>query len=53
MTETGLKQSDLNKLDLMDRCMKETLRMFPPVPIFGKLVKKPLDTGKTQSFILR
>lgn len=41
----GLQKSDINKLEYMDRCVKESMRMYPPVPIIGKKFNAPVKTG--------
>ncbi|KAG8222141.1 hypothetical protein J437_LFUL002138 [Ladona fulva] len=33
---------DLNSLEYMERCIKETLRLFPVIPIIGRDLKTPL-----------
>lgn len=37
-----LTQSDLDKLEFLDACIKETLRLFPTAPIIGRVASKPI-----------
>lgn len=39
---TPLTNEHIEKLDYMDRCVKETLRLFPTVPIIGRTVEKEM-----------
>lgn len=37
-----LTQSDLEKLEFTDLCIRETLRLFPTAPIIGRVASKPI-----------
>lgn len=39
---TALTSEHLERLDYTDRCVKETLRLFPTVPIIGRTVEKEM-----------
>lgn len=36
-------QSDLDKLEFTDLCIRETLRLFPTAPIIARLPSKPIQ----------
>lgn len=40
--DAELTQSDLEKLEFMDLCIRETLRLFPTAPIIGRVASKPI-----------
>lgn len=35
-------QADLEKLEFLDLCIRETLRLFPTAPIIGRVATKPI-----------
>lgn len=41
-TETSQKLKELN---LLERCIKETLRIYPSVPVFTRRLTSPLELG--------
>jgi cytochrome P450 len=41
-----VKYEDLQRMDYLDRVIKETIRIFPPIPIIGRLLTKDLKIGK-------
>ena len=36
---------DMTQLPYLTRCIKESLRMYPPVPLIARTLTKPLDIG--------
>lgn len=40
--DTELTQTDLDKLEFTDLCIKETLRLFPTAPIIARTSTKPI-----------
>lgn len=38
----ALTQSDIDKLEFTELCIKETLRLFPTVPLIGRVASKPV-----------
>lgn len=40
--DVDLTQADLNKLEFLDLCIRETLRLFPTAPIIGRVATKPI-----------
>lgn len=36
--EDDLSYDDLSKLDFVERCLKETMRLFPTVPVVARKV---------------
>ena len=37
---------DTLKMKFMERCLMETLRMYPPVPCIARAIKEELKLGK-------
>lgn len=37
-----LSQTDLNKLEFIELCVRETLRLFPTAPLIGRVAEKPI-----------
>lgn len=37
-----LTQTDLNKLEFIELCVRETLRLFPTAPLIGRVAEKPI-----------
>lgn len=42
----SIRQEDLNKLHYVDLCVKETLRLFPSVPILGRKVNEECELSE-------
>ena len=42
-----LAHEDLNKLPFLERCLKETLRLFPPGPMTGRSLNEGMHMSKT------
>lgn len=40
---------DFNDMKYLDRFIKETLRLYPSVPIIGRLAEEDIDLSKYQS----
>lgn len=40
---------DIKQMDYIERCIKETLRIFPPVTIMGRTIREELQLS---TFIL-
>ena len=41
-------QNDCNNLEYLELVLKETLRIYPPVPIFGRKAQEDIDISKTK-----
>lgn len=46
--EPKVEYEDLNKLTLLDRVLKETLRFFPVVPYFARKLRSDFVLGETE-----
>lgn len=44
--EKPLTQKDLNDLNYLDLCIKETLRLFPSVPFYGRKIPENIELSK-------
>lgn len=64
MKECGgdLTMNDMKKLEYIERCLKESMRIQNPVPLIGRKITKDLhlskflmlpESNKTEIFILR
>lgn len=49
-TPRELTLEDMYKLEFLDRCIKEVLRLFPIAPAIIKRVLEDYDLGKVYSF---
>lgn len=39
---------DLKELKYLERCLKEAMRLFPPVPMVQRVLREDLKMGKTE-----
>lgn len=44
--EDDLSYDDLSKLDYVERCLKETMRLFPTVPVVARKVDKDFQLSE-------
>lgn len=45
-----LDRSDLLRMDYLERCIKESLRLFPPVPRFIRHMTEDLQLSNVHSY---
>lgn len=45
ITKSAVKYDDLQHMHYLDRVIKETMRIFPPVPIIGRKITEDLKMG--------
>lgn len=43
--ERPCTMSDVMEMDYLERVIKETLRLFPPVPMIGREIEETVDFG--------
>lgn len=43
---SGLKTADVANLEYLECCVKEVLRLYPPVPLIARHMTKPLEISK-------
>lgn len=51
--DSPITVKDLEKLDLLERCIKESLRMFPVTAAIGRTNTKEIEISKKISHILK
>lgn len=45
-TGDDVKYDDLGQLDYVERCLKETMRLYPTVPVVARKVDAPFKLGE-------
>jgi Cytochrome P450 len=38
--------NDINEMKYLERVIKETMRLYPSIPIFGRELKEDVEIGK-------